>query len=92
VKLTQTDLILGSLSHFLWRLRYAFDDSAADKEYGPEWCPDFIAWKLHWLYLFAGLFSRAWCRWRGHPAGVFWYNPSGMEPDMRCKGCGEDLG
>ena len=36
--------------------------------------------------------SRAWCRWRGHPAGVWFYTMSGSEPDMRCKGCGENLG
>lgn len=35
--------------------------------------------------------TRFICRWRGHPAGVFW-NSSGLEPDMRCQGCGEDLG
>lgn len=33
-----------------------------------------------------------WCRMRGHPYGVVWYNPGGMEPDMRCKNCGDDLG
>jgi hypothetical protein len=36
--------------------------------------------------------SRFICRWRGHPAGVYFYNVGGTEPDMRCKGCGEDLG
>lgn len=35
-----------------------------------------------------------WCRLRGHPGGVVWFNPnaSGYEPDMTCKNCGEDLG
>lgn len=32
-----------------------------------------------------------WCRLRGHPYGVFWYNPSGLEPDMHCRNCGDDL-
>lgn len=32
------------------------------------------------------------CRWRGHPAGVWFYNPGGFEPDMHCKGCGDNLG
>lgn len=36
--------------------------------------------------------SRFLCRWRGHPAGVWFYNVGGSAPDMRCKGCGEDLG
>ena len=54
-----------------------------------------------WLkYLFA---PRRWgnevswftvikCRWQGHPHGVLWFNPSGMEPDMTCTNCGDDLG
>lgn len=34
------------------------------------------------------------CRMRGHPNGVVWlnFNPYKLEPDMRCKDCGEDLG
>ena len=36
--------------------------------------------------------SRAWCRATGHPAGVWYYNVGGTEPDMHCKGCGEDIG
>ena len=32
------------------------------------------------------------CRAKGHPNGVVWYNPGGLEPDMHCKECGEDLG
>lgn len=31
------------------------------------------------------------CRWRGHPAGVWYVNTYGLEPDMHCKHCGEDL-
>jgi hypothetical protein len=33
-----------------------------------------------------------WCRLKKHPAGVIWYNPSGLEPDMRCSKCFDDLG
>jgi hypothetical protein len=33
--------------------------------------------------------ARIWCRMRGHPAGQIWYNPGGLEPDDRCKNCGE---
>lgn len=32
------------------------------------------------------------CRWRGHPAGVVFYNTYGLEPDMTCKGCGDYVG
>ena len=32
------------------------------------------------------------CRWRGHPAGVTWYNSAGLEPNMTCKECGDNLG
>ena len=31
------------------------------------------------------------CRARGHPGGVRWYS-AGFEPDMRCWGCGDNLG
>jgi hypothetical protein len=33
-----------------------------------------------------------WCRMRGHPHGVWWYNVGGYEPDMHCKTCGDNLG
>lgn len=32
------------------------------------------------------------CRWNSHPKGVYWYNMNGYEPDMTCKGCGDNLG
>lgn len=32
-----------------------------------------------------------YCRMKGHPAGPVWYNPSGWEPDMTCKNCGDQL-
>lgn len=40
-------------------------------------------------------FEVIWCRLRGHPKGVIWYNTSYLEPiepDMTCRGCGDDLG
>ena len=52
-----------------------------------------------WAYLLAPRTGRkySWlrtilCRLHGHPAGVIWYNTCGQEPDMSCKGCGDDLG
>lgn len=33
-----------------------------------------------------------WCRLRNHPDGVVWYDPDGIEPDMHCENCGDDLG
>lgn len=32
------------------------------------------------------------CRHQGHTYDVVWYNPSGLEPDMHCRNCGDDLG
>lgn len=31
------------------------------------------------------------CRLRNHPKGVIWFNASGLEPNMTCKICGDDL-
>lgn len=32
------------------------------------------------------------CRYSGHKGpGVVWCNPQGLEPDMTCKGCGDNL-
>jgi len=53
-----------------------------------------------WKYLFEakseysslGRIKTAICRARNHPEGVWWYNSDGVEPDMRCKNCGDDLG
>lgn len=39
-----------------------------------------------------GLIKTIICRMRNHPKGVVWYNPRGLEPDMHCKYCGDDLG
>ena len=45
-----------------------------------------------WQWLFTSKnWTNFWCRFRGHP-GVWWYNPGGLEPDMHCQRCGEDLG
>lgn len=65
---------------------YLFDDSHADKVYGP-----YCHWKSP-FHRFGNWVSRIGCRARGHSAGVYYCNPGGLEPDMRCKGCGEDLG
>jgi hypothetical protein len=35
-------------------------------------------------------FSRLVCRVNGHP-GPVWTNMNGLEPDMHCKNCGEEL-
>ena len=42
----------------------------------------FKPWK-GWKVLF--------CRIKGHPNGVIWFS-DGLEPNMECKDCGEDLG
>lgn len=50
-----------------------------------------ISW---WKYLLTDCtgWTNFWCRVRGHPYGVGWYNAGGLEPDMQCRNCGEDLG
>lgn len=61
---------------------------------GPEpVAPDHVFFKCpRWRMVGAPSWPRViWCRMRGHPAGVYWYT-SGMEPDMRCKGCLDDIG
>ena len=54
-----------------------------------------------WKYLFqkrsnyygdVSMIKTIICRARNHPCGVVWYNPNGLEPDMHCKNCGDDLG
>lgn len=37
-------------------------------------------------------FRNAFCRFKGHSCGIVWHNPGGLEPDMHCSNCGEDLG
>lgn len=49
---------------------------------------------LEWYkYLFKNKSSWyiVWCRMNGHPHEVVWYT-YGLEPDMHCKDCGENLG
>lgn len=89
-----------------WLLRewwsYVLDDSRChDKTYSnDEWLNGRL-WR--WLsshdWRWAEQVSRAaaylfrcQCRARSHPYGVVWYNVGGLEPDMHCNGCGEDLG
>lgn len=52
-----------------------------------------------WSYLlrkpdnedFCGFWERFFCRAKGHPKGMIFYNPMGSEPDGRCKICGDYL-
>lgn len=32
------------------------------------------------------------CRLKNHLYGVVWYNIDGLEPNMHCRNCGDDLG
>jgi hypothetical protein len=88
-----------SLRKFFYRewWAYVLDDSHADKDFGPwdvwfrvekPWDGEFVANPFARL---ANYLVRCYCRASGHRCGVFW-NSSGLEPDMRCVGCGEDLG
>jgi hypothetical protein len=65
-----------------------------------EWRYLFTNWKGEWTG-----FKWAWirlteetkgerliCRIKGHPEGEVYYNPGGLEPDHRCKTCGEEIG
>jgi hypothetical protein len=48
-----------------------------------------------WLsYLLTRPFNltKFFCRIGGHKSGPVWYNAGGLEPDMRCKNCYDDLG
>lgn len=55
-----------------------------------------------WSYVFSprSVSARSWgvsriatarCRIQGHPLGPIFYNPGGLEPDMRCRYCGDEL-
>ena len=64
--------------------------------FGWEWL--LVEW---WRYVlddsradtdYGSYFQRCRCRAQNHRAGVYWFNAGGLEPDMHCKGCGEDLG
>jgi hypothetical protein len=89
-----------------WLLRewwqYVLDDSHChDKTCGDdEWLN---GWFWRWLSSHdwrwtkrvnrvAAFLFRCQCRARNHPYGVVWFNVGGLEPDMTCYGCGEDLG
>lgn len=81
--------------------RYVLDDSRCkDKTRGDDewlngrswrWIQN-RDWRWSWWisHQLAYLF-RCQCRARNHPYGVGWYNVGGLEPDMHCQGCGEDL-
>lgn len=43
------------------------------------------SWGISWITIIL-------CRMKNHPGGVWWYTSSRLEPDMRCKNCGDDLG
>lgn len=53
----------------------------------------------YWKYLlrpadrknYASFWTRLKCRYKQHPAGVWWYNPNGTKPDLSCKTCGDLL-
>uniref|UniRef100_A0A6M3J074 Uncharacterized protein n=1 Tax=viral metagenome TaxID=1070528 RepID=A0A6M3J074_9ZZZZ len=44
-----------------------------------------------WIYLFerpaygCSKFTAFFCRLGNHRAGVIWFNPHGLEPDMHCR-------
>lgn len=88
------------MRHYFYRewWAYVLDDSRARKDYGPfnEWMwrenPFTGECVRNRLAGFGNYLARCLCRGRGHPAGVFFYNVGGTEPDMHCMGCGEDLG
>ncbi len=52
-----------------------------------------------WAYVFRKADSPLWCSWperiwcrvRNHPNGWVFYNAGGLEPDDRCKDCGDHL-
>ena len=71
------------------RIRKLFDSS----DY--PWYKKLSRWlNIEWYkYLFKPWrgFKTLFCRFRGH-GDVIWFNSGGLEPDMRCKNCGEDLG
>lgn len=96
-----TDLLVNRFG-WQWLLidwwKYVLDDSRChDKTQGND---EIFNGRLWWWIadrwqapsrLAAHLF-RCQCRARNHPYGVGWYNVAGLEPDMDCTGCGEDLG
>jgi hypothetical protein len=67
--------------------------------WGPPWLDwyEFTGWlkggRWHHVYLFEETRTyRIYCRLRGHPNGMVFYNPWGYEPDTSCQDCGEEIG
>jgi hypothetical protein len=64
----------------------------------PGWVLSAITPSYYTEYLFASFGKRTvkdklmtvYCRLRGHPYGVVWFT-NDYEPDMTCKGCGDDI-
>ncbi len=52
--------------------------------------PGWLGWR--WYHPPLAYLNAVWCRARNHPYQVVWFNPNGLEPDMTCEGCGDDLG
>ena len=50
-----------------------------------------IDWYKYILFPWKGM-DAVLCRMGGHRCGVIWYTSWGVEPDMHCKNCGDDLG
>lgn len=46
-----------------------------------------------WRYAFdkPESFENFLCRLKGHPHGPVYFNVGGLEPDMSCRDCGEEL-
>ena len=55
-----------------------------------------LAW---YQYLFSKPDDSGYCNWirrlicraKGHPCGPWYYNPGGLEPDMTCQDCGDEI-
>lgn len=49
--------------------------------------------KSWWKYAFEKPWTwrKVWCRITGH-RGMVWFNSHGLEPDTRCKNCGDQIG
>lgn len=81
--------------------KYILDDSRCYDKYAgyDEIIPYKIVHELEeWdskiidrIFRFVSYIYRCQCRARNHPYGIHWYS-WGLEPDMHCMGCGEDLG
>ena len=73
------DDVRVNLPRVLFPSWYAYMFRRADEPYyASNW------WIVDWAI-------RLWCRLRGHPAGIVFYNVGGLEPDYTCKGCGDQI-